>query len=87
MPASPVATPATGVDNRDARRSLILGVISVPAAMVAIGALTGVIAIVLGITGWREARNGAPRGREAIGGIALGVIAVTMVVLYFTVGN
>lgn len=87
MSTSSVAASATHVENRAARRSLLLGVISVPGAMVTIGAVTGIVAIAQGITGIKEAGRGAGRRGQAIAGVLLGVIAVAMVVLYYTVGN
>lgn len=86
MPTSPVVK-STRVENRAARRSLLLGVISIPAAMVTIGALTGLVAIAQGVTGIKHANDGEGRPGQAIAGVVLGVIAVAMVVLYYTVGN
>lgn len=87
MSAQSVPTSATQSGNKAARRSLILGIISVPAAMVPIGALIGIIAVAQGIAGIRDAGRGAGRGGQAIAGLVLGVIAIAMVVLYYTVGN
>jgi len=74
-------------ENRAARWSLVLGVLSVPAAMVTVGALTGAVAIVQGVKGVRHAQQGAGQQGMAIAGLVLGAIAIAMVVLYYTVGN
>ena len=65
--------------------SLVLGIVSIPAALtVWIGAICGVLAIVLGAIGLRQARAGrAGRRGLALAGLIAGVIGLVLSVVVF----
>ena len=66
-------------ENTDALYSLFCGVIALPAAFIYIGALFGVAAVMLGWRGLERAYQGEGRREMAIGGLALGMIAILLV--------
>jgi hypothetical protein len=70
-------------DNRPAVQSLVLGLVSIPAAFAfGVGALLGIAAVVLGVRGIRIAREGGGRKRSAVIGIVGGTIGFLLVLLY-----
>jgi hypothetical protein len=69
-------------ENTDALYSLFCGVIALPSAFLYIGALFGVAAVVLGWRGLERAYEGEGRREMAIGGIALGMIAILLVATF-----
>jgi hypothetical protein len=80
---SPGTDPASARgENTDALYSLFCGVIALPSAFLYIGALFGVAAVVLGWRGLERAYEGEGRREMAIGGIALGMIAILLVATF-----
>jgi hypothetical protein len=69
-------------ENTDALYSLFCGVIAVPSAFIYIGALFGLAAVALGWRGLERAYQGEGRREMAIGGVALGMIAILLVVTF-----
>ena len=69
-------------DNTDALYSLFCGVIAVPSAFIYIGALFGFAAVALGWRGLERAYQGEGRREMAIGGLALGMIAILLVLTF-----
>jgi hypothetical protein len=67
-------------ENTDALYSLFCGVIALPSAFIYIGALFGLGAVALGWRGLERAYEGEGRREMAIGGLALGMIAILLVV-------
>jgi hypothetical protein len=57
-------------------------VIAVPTAFIGVGALFGVLAVILGRQGLERAYAGEGRREMAIGGLALGMIAILVVVTW-----
>jgi len=68
--------------------ALIAGVLSIPAAFTVFGGfILAVVAIVLGVLGYRRARTGeANNGGLAIAGIVLGVLGAILSAVLITVG-
>jgi hypothetical protein len=69
-------------ENSEALYSLFCGVIALPTAFIGIGALFGIAAVVLGQRGLERAALGEGRREMAIGGLALGMIAILLVVTW-----
>ena len=66
-------------ENTDALYSLFCGVIALASAFIYIGALFGFAAVALGWRGLERAYQGEGRREMAIGGLALGMIAILLV--------
>jgi hypothetical protein len=73
-------------ENTDALYSLFCGVIALPTAFIYLGALFGVAAVMLGWRGLERAYEGEGRREMAIAGLALGMIAI-LVVVTFLIGQ
>jgi hypothetical protein len=69
-------------ENTEALYSLFCGIIAVPTAFIGIGALFGVLAVILGRRGLERAYEGEGRREMAIGGLGLGMIAILLVVTW-----
>jgi hypothetical protein len=69
-------------ENTAALYSLFCGVLAIVTAFFYIGALFGVMAVVLGRQGLEQAYAGRGRRNWAIIGLALGMIAILVVVAY-----
>ena len=69
-------------ENTDALYSLFCGVIAVPSSFIYIGVLFGLAAVALGWRGLERAYQGEGRREMAIGGVALGMIAILLVVTF-----
>jgi hypothetical protein len=69
-------------ENTEALYSLFCGIIAVPTAFIGIGALFGIVAVVLGQRGLVRAYQGEGRREMAIGGLGLGMIAILLVVTW-----
>jgi hypothetical protein len=69
-------------ENTEALYSLFCGIIAVPTAFIGIGAVFGIIAVVLGQRGLERAYAGEGRREMAIGGLGLGMIAILLVVTW-----
>jgi hypothetical protein len=67
-------------ENTDALYSLFCGVIALPTAFIGIGALFGLAAVILGKRGLERSYAGEGRREIAIGGLALGMISILLVV-------
>jgi Domain of unknown function (DUF4190) len=82
--APPTAAPKNGLGIA----ALIVGILSLPAALTIFGGfILGVIAIILGFIGYRRARSGeATNGGMAIGGIVLGVLGAILSAVLIAVG-
>ena len=83
-PSAPAVAPTR--TNGLAIASLVIAILSFLAAFVAIGALGGALAVVLGIIALRQVRNsaGAQTGRGiAMGGIAVGGVSILVGVVVF----
>src|SRR6478752_447589 len=80
----PTAAPKNGLGIA----ALIAGILSLPAALTIVGGfLLGVVAVILGIIGYRKARIGeATNGGMAIGGIVLGILGAIVSAVVIAVG-
>ena len=68
-------------ENSAALYSLFCGILAIPTAFLfGIGALFGVLAIVLGRAGLQRAAEGQGRQGLAIAGVALGAVAIVLAV-------
>ena len=82
--SAPTVTPTK--TNGLAIASLVIAILSFVAAFVAIGAISGAVAVVLGVIALRQVKNsaGTQTGRGvAIGGIALGGVAILLGIVVF----
>jgi hypothetical protein len=58
---------------------MVLGIVSIPAAVIYIGLICGILAIVFGIIGLRRVGRGIASNRsQAISGLVLGAIGVIL---------
>jgi hypothetical protein len=75
--------PGTGSSNGLAVAALVVGIIAVVTSFCVIGALAGIIAVVLGVLGLQRARRepGEPQKGLAIAGIVTGAVAVVVAAL------
>ena len=79
VPGTPDGTTARPARNGIGTAALVFGVLGFLLAIVVVGGLLGIVAIVLGIIGLSRVRRGEATNRgSAIAGIALGVIAVAL---------
>jgi ABC-type Fe3+-siderophore transport system permease subunit len=79
VPGTPDGTTAGPARNGIGTAALVFGVLGFLLAIVVVGGLLGIVAIVLGIIGLSRVRRGEANNRgSAIAGIALGVSAVAL---------
>jgi len=80
LPAVPAPKP-----NGIAVASFVLGLISVP--LFPLGWILGPVAILLGVTGRRNAKGGAPYGAQATWGLVLGGTGSILGIGFFIAGS
>lgn len=68
--------------------ALVIGILAIPAALLMGGGIPlGIVALVLGIVGWRRSKRGeATNGGVAIAGIVLGALGIVVSVALIAIG-